>query len=439
MATAPSAAAAAARRVALLPHPPAAEEAVALPPLPPLPLSFSMPLPVPVPVPVPDPTAPAPAAPAPAAHHQTLFSDATWMLRMHRDAQRRAAKLAVQRRVASVVKSMHGDIFGQALYNALAGPHDKVDVTRMHARLNPGLVAMLVDVLRTDYDLHALTPGRKYMVLPLPPVPPSPAPDAAAPAPAPPALDFEPFELYLTGAYKDRWTALPFELDVQQLSMDGWKVYLRAPPRPEALVPRANRLEHLIDRVQRRVFAVADPRAFRPAGAAAAGSQTPPAATAAAYVHAAKAYRRAYKYVRDGWTMDDAALGPRAFVVNRWATLQAACPHRCAAHASAADGVCPLCHEVFQPHDVVVNLPCCHTFHCYCVVGPPPAGTGGASLQRYQNEDTRLEDDDDDPDAARCRRDTGARYGSGGLYTWLLDQGKDTCPVCRAGLLLLPA
>jgi hypothetical protein len=410
MATAPAAAAA---RVARATTAAPAEAAALLP---------ALPLPLPFPIPVPDPTAPAPAPQNPNPNpnpNQSLFADATWILRLHRDAHRRAAKLAVQRRVVSVVKSMHGDVFGQVLYNALAGPSDKVDVTRVHARLNPGLVAMLVDVLRTDYDLHTLVPGRKYMVLPLPPPPHAAAaattPAAAAmTAAAPTPLDFEPFELVLTSAYKDRWQAQPYELDVQQLSMDGWKVYLRQPLRPDAQPhPRANRLEYLLDRVQRRVFAAADPRAFRGGGGSrtsdgdSSGTDVDPAhAAAAAYVHAAKAYPRAYSYVRAGWTMDDAALGPRAFVVNRWAALPLACPHRCAAHASAADGVCPLCHETFQPQDIVVNLPCCHTFHCYCA----PAAAAAATQH--------------------------AHHGTGGLFAWLLDQGKDTCPVCRACLLL---
>lgn len=295
---------------------------------------------------------------------------------------RKLVKTDVIKRVTNILMSLHGDVYGDVVYNMYSTI--KHDIHKVCARMNPHMIASCIDVLRTFYDVQTLLHGRKWMIMPL--REPGYMGDGSITNP----VDFVPFELHLNGMFRDRWKISPVPFDVDQLAMDTSHVYIRPCFRVEAIYPRSNRMEYLVNRVQNRRFTLCDPRAYQ------LNEQQ-------MYFHTIKCYRKSYKAVSRGWIMDDAYLGDRTFVVSRWGLLRtwydiirgAASPHRKTTALHNCE--CPLCHEPYKQDDIVINLGCNHTFHCMC-----------------------------HPDKTE----------SGGLFAWLMDQGKDTCPLCREGLLL---
>ena len=291
-------------------------------------------------------------------------------------------KHEVLKKVTHIILSMHGDVFADVVYNTYLSTYAKLDVDRIHARLNAPMLEPLLNVLRSFFDVQTISNGSKYMVLPLP--------WSQAYANLSIVTDFEPFEIHVTLLSKERWSILPVPFDIDQLAMSSSQIYIRPCMRREVLHPVSNRMEYLAERVQMRRFSLCDPRAY------------PNASTQQTYFHTRKCYRRAYKAVQRGWVMDDIPLGDRSFVVAHWGIFKdwynllrgrssAGRREHVVAHAE-----CALCHEPFKHSDTVINLSCNHTFHCHC-------------------NDSKKE---------------------GGLFAWLMDQGKDTCPVCRESLLI---
>ena len=114
--------------------------------------------------------------------------------------------------------------------------------------------------------------------------------------------------------------------------------------------------------------------------------------------------------LENGWRMDDACAGRRAWVASRWdrmsqsrlSDLPSMLP------ASTVFDTCPICYERFQAADVVINLPCNHNFHAVCYGGR--AAAASSSAEPPSEEAGSLD---------------------GGICAWLAS-GTHSCPCCRS-------
>lgn len=300
------------------------------------------------------------------------------------DYTRKINKRDVIKRVSNIIVGMQGDVYGDTLYNVFIPFHMKLDIKKLTARISAAMVSTLLHTLRTFYNVQTIAQGRTWMIMPIHFVGSS-LQDGKSAA----QVSFEPFELELCMQSRGHWKIAPVCFDIEHLAMDAAQVYIRPCLRQEVLQPQSNRIEYLMERIQTKRFSLCDPRCY-------------PTVPQTIYAHTVRCFERAYKMVQDGWIMDDSTLGNRTFVIGAWSMFTNWYPiirgHADHSRESIVtnNAECPLCHEPYLNTDIVINLPCNHTFHCMCQ----------------------------------------ARRKEGGLFAWVIHQGKETCPVCRECLMV---
>lgn len=303
------------------------------------------------------------------------------------DYTRKINKRDVIKRVSNIIVGMQGDVYGDVLYNVFIPFPMKLDIKKLTARISAVMVPALLHTLRTFYNVQTIAQGRIWMIMPMHFV--NALQDGGKSAYPSTHLSFEPFELELCMQSRGHWKIAPVCFDIEQLAMDATRVYMRPCLRKDVLQPQNNRMEYLMERIQTKRFSLCDPRSY-------------PAVPQTTYAHTVRCFERAHKMVQEGWIMDDSTLGNRTYVIGAWSMFMNWYPiirgHADHTRQSVVTNTteCPLCHEPYLNTDIVINLPCNHTFHCMCQ----------------------------------------ARRKEGGLFAWVINQGKETCPVCRESLLV---
>lgn len=291
------------------------------------------------------------------------------------DAACSEATRTTVKRIANAITMLKGDLYGDYVHRMVGGWNMYAPVTKLQCRMDIHTYKDLLNLLHLDYQVTCKVHCRKWLV--------EPTPDAPA------AQTFHPILLSIHVLWKECWRGRPIELDCEMLVRDQYNIYLRS--FLSECLPQRFRLEYYMERSQERRFCLYDTRErFK-------GSHEE------AYYAYAKALRKAYEKVQEGWTMDDAMLGDASFVISSWGTLLKqldAIRTRCRNAGQRKwqllqNSTCSLCQEAFKPEDRVVNLPCNHTYHYYC--------------QEASTE--------------------------GGVHAWIVKRGKCTCPMCRHVLI----
>ncbi|PNH12595.1 hypothetical protein TSOC_000461 [Tetrabaena socialis] len=73
-----------------------------------------------------------------------------------------------------------------------------------------------------------------------------------------------------------------------------------------------------------------------------------------------QAIAEAVQMVQNGWIMDDHTLGARSWIACPWKDVKK--PRI----GSEKPDVCSICQDTFTLHDIVISLPCAHSFHGFC-------------------------------------------------------------------------
>jgi hypothetical protein len=289
-------------------------------------------------------------------------------------------------RVAALALSMRCDLYGEYLYTSAVGmqplpaaaAQQGGSAVKLCCRIQPEHVCLFLEVLNTLYKIVPIQDwcAKKRVFYVSPKL-------GAAPA----ALDgplFHPFELNLCIMNQRMWKIeKPPIFDVDTLAQDSHSVYVRVGSHQMPHV--TNRVTHVMNRIRSKTFCLFD---VQPSW------NLIPVQWA---LHTRQALKEAYKKVREGWIMDDAMLGSKAWVMNRWDVMRMAYNRVRTSGNGLLDlmqlhNTCSLCHEAFQESDIVIQLGCKHLFHYHC-------------------------------DAA---------HQAGGIHAWYVDQGKNSCPMCRA-------
>ena len=287
-------------------------------------------------------------------------------------------------RVASVIKSMRGVIFGEFVWRGVvSGDFATVEHIECHMPLDA--LSFLAPILRLDYpstvdgcssnNPSSLEVRTHTYTVWLPAVP-----------------TVHKLRVSVNVTPRRSWRSPDVAFDVDALAVDSDRMYVRCIALP--LVRTVNdRLSFLVARMRERRFGILD---------------------TLSQGMLANVVGRAMHLIDDGWTMDDAVRGKDAWVLARWRTfvcdpasvrqsLVSGPPSLCG--LPAKHDLCPLCHDAFSLDDLVINLACNHNFHCAC---PSP---GSLSL-------------------STCPNTKDAHGGVTGLITWF-SHGHDTCPCCR--------
>lgn len=320
----------------------------------------------------------------PNAYLDSVFQDIPCI---SNDAERTKKKTGqMMSYVSNIITSMRGDIMGDYVYCSIRGENAGLEggVRKLKARIDPWLFVMTLNILRSMFDVRCIMHGRKWIIMPY--------------------WDceredrFESFEIVFDIMPKDRWRCQTMLFDIDKLVFDSFNLYIRAPS--VELHPSRNRLEYHLQRAVKKEFCLAEIRDHR---------MTPEQM----YYHFTEALKKSYKRVKQGWHMDDSQLGYTSFVVARWSKLVhafASIRKRCCQEAkyeqAVGHGTCSLCHESFEQDAIVVNLACNHTFHYMCCT--------------QQSQDTSS-----NPVTTSC---------TGGIHTWLLEKGNNSCPLCRESI-----
>lgn len=280
-------------------------------------------------------------------------------------------------RVAALILAMKGDLYGEYLYSSLVGLLSTVG--KLACRINPDTYYMFMDVLHTDYTVTTVIKDRKFTISPKV----HPMLGGGSTAGGYQNSAFTPFELSVKVMTRQQWSAVVPCLDLDTLAQNSFNLYFRV---YGSNIPQiTNRISYLMSRIRMKQYCLIDQTQVK---------LTPEQA----FKYTIKCMKKAYYRAKQGWMMDDLLMGSKVWVMNRWDVM---CNGY--AHVRTTSGVdmdpavyaascCSLCHETFQNADIVIQLGCQHIFHYYC-------------------------------DAARC---------VGGLRAWYVDQGKDTCPLCRS-------
>lgn len=179
------------------------------------------------------------------------------------------------------------------------------------------------------------------------------------------------------------WLHLPCDFDVNLLAEDSTSLFLRV--NHNALSVFVDKLNHVTKRISAKTFATLDAYMYK---------------SLDTFINHID---RAEVLVKNGWLMDDSILGDRSWLLGMWLSLQVRGDSCRKSYSKRKLSLlmncneCSLCHEKFNPCDIVINTKCNHNFHW--------------SLTKQQG-------------ITVCR----------GLREWV-KRGNSSCPLCRINVI----
>jgi len=153
--------------------------------------------------------------------------------------------------------------------------------------------------------------------------------------------------------------------------------------------------------------------------------------------------QRAYHLVCTGWKMDVSAGNVPWLICHWWLISHVhpcvralmGVPMQVFLHPNVKE--CAICHEAFQPWEIVIWLQCGHVFHCRCDADKKKkdqlvfqGGRYSPSLSAGRVQERRTEGRHPGTHIGY----EGGGGGGGGVLRWFR-QGGCTCPLCRASVV----
>jgi hypothetical protein len=240
----------------------------------------------------------------------------------------------VHEKVADIAKAFHGHVFGKHVrYEVMGEQGDVIDV-----RLDGTSFQALYNVLNLHYDLQILTVTQSHVSVVINPT-----------------TEHITLNVYMLSL--DQMMALPVVFDADAIVSCLHAMYVR-PLFSAPHFTAHSRLYDMTRRMRGKRFALVAPVSAVP--------------NPDHFEANIMAMIDAEAMVQKGWVMDDYYIRNMSWLLNRWSVYENEITTIRRAHSAKERGafseqtVCYLCHERFQPSDVVLNTCCNHNFHWKC-------------------------------------------------------------------------